>query len=109
MGCLFFKRDNTNILLGDKGYDSEKQKFHFCFLTLKNKVNFILFSNLIRDKLKKINFGRLIAPKNVRNCKDPIILKTYKLCDKYKKFLIMKRAKIKNSFAQLKAFTPLHI
>ena len=24
--ALFFKRDNTNILLGDKGYDSGKQK-----------------------------------------------------------------------------------
>jgi len=70
--ALFFKRDNTNILLGDKGYDS----------------------NPIRYKLKKINFGRLIAPKNVRNCKDPIILKTYKLCDKDKK-LLKKRAKIK--------------
>jgi len=62
----FFKRYNTNILLGIKGYDSGKQKFYFCFPTLKNKVYFILFSNPIRYKLKKINFGRLIAPNNVR-------------------------------------------
>ena len=82
----FFKRDNTNILLGDKGYDS----------------------NPIRYKLKKINFGRLIAPKNVRNCKDPIILKTYKLCDKDKK-LLKQRIKIENSFAQLKAFKRVNI
>jgi hypothetical protein len=51
----FFKRDNPNILLGDKGYDSGKQKFHFCFPTLKNKVYFILFSNTIRDKLNLVD------------------------------------------------------
>ena len=104
----FFKRDNTNILLGDKGYDSEKQKWNFCFPTLKNKVYFILFSKPIRDKLKKIKFGRLIAPKNVRNCKDPILLKTYKLCNKDKK-LLKHRIKIENSFAQLKAFKRVNI
>ena len=106
--ALFFKRDNTNILLGDKGYDSGKQKFYFCFPTLKNKVYFILFSKPIRDKLKKIKFGRLIAPKNIRNCKDPILLKTYKLCNKDKK-LLKHRIKIENSFAQLKAFKRVNI
>lgn len=82
----FFKKNNNNILLGDTGYDS----------------------NPIRDKLEKIKFGKLIAPKNTRNCKDPILLKTFKLCDKDKK-LLKHRIKIENSFAQLKAFKRINI
>lgn len=77
----FFKRNNTNILLGDKGYDS----------------------NQIRDKLKKIKFGRLIAPKNVRNCKDPILLKSYKLCNKDKK-LLKHRIKNREFICSVKGF-----
>ena len=64
VNASFFKSDDNNILslrkhgreaseLGDKGYYSGKQKLNFCFPILKNKVYFILFSNLIRDKLKK--------------------------------------------------------
>jgi hypothetical protein len=104
----FFKKNNNNILLADSGYDSGKQKFYFCFPTLKNKVYFILFSNPIRKKLQQIKFGRLIAPKNTRNCKDPKLLKTYKLCDKDKK-LLKHRIKIENSFSQLKSFKRINI
>ncbi len=82
----FFKENNNNILLGDTGYDSEP----------------------IRNKLKKIKFGKLIAPKNVRNLKDPVLLKTFKLSDKDKK-LLKHRIKIENSFAQLKAFKRINV
>jgi len=81
----FFK-NNNNILLADSGYDS----------------------NPIRKKLQQIKFGRLIAPKNTRNCKDPKLLKTYKLCDKDKK-LLKHRIKIENSFSQLKSFKRINI
>ena len=74
----------------------------------KNKIYFILFSNPIRDKLEKIKFGKLIAPKNIRNCKNSTLLKTYKLCDKDKK-LLKHRIKIENSFAQLKTFKRVNI
>ena len=40
--------NNNNILLGDSGYDS----------------------NEIRNKLKEINFGRLLVPRNKRNTKN---------------------------------------
>ena len=43
-----FYNNNNNIMLGDSGYDS----------------------NIIREKLKEIKFGKLITPKNIRNCKN---------------------------------------
>ena len=52
----FFNTNNNNILLGDAGYDS----------------------NIIRNKLQKMKFGKLITPKNNRNCKNPVILKKNK-------------------------------
>ena len=73
----FFKKNNNNILLADTGYDS----------------------NQIRTKLNEIKFGKLIAPKNIRNCKDPILLKKFKLCNEEKK-LLKHRIKIENSFAR---------
>ena len=68
-------------MLGDSGYDS----------------------NIIREKLKKIKFGKLITPKNIRNCKNP-----EKLSDKDKCFL-KKRIKVENFFAQLKTFKRINI
>ena len=53
-------------MLGDAGYDS----------------------NIIRDKLQKIKIGKLITPKNIRNCKNPILLKKTKLPDKDKILLL---------------------
>ena len=66
-----FKKDNNNILLGDAGYDS----------------------NNIRNKLQLLKFGRLIAPKNKRNCKNKIILNTYTL-SKDSKHKLKKRIKV---------------
>ena len=81
-----FYNDYNNIMLGDPGYDS----------------------NIIREKLKKIKFGKLITPKNIRNCKNPEKLKTFKLSDKDKCFL-KKRIKVENFFAQLKTFKRINI
>ena len=71
-----FKKDNNNILLGDPkdaGYDS----------------------NNIRNKLQLLKFGRLIAPKNKRNCKNKIMLNTYTL-SKDSKHKLKKRIKVEH-------------
>ena len=81
----FYNNDN-NIMLGDSGYDS----------------------NIIKEKLKEIKFGKLLTPKNIRNCKNPEKLKTFKLSDK-DKCLLKKRIKVENFFAQLKTFKRINI
>ena len=82
----FFKTNNKNILLGDAAYDS----------------------NIIRSKLKEINFGCLITPKNKRNCKNKEILNNYKLSKESKKKLTH-RIKIEHSFAHLKAYKRINV
>lgn len=63
--------NNNNILLGDAGYDSNK----------------------VRDKLKAINFGKLVAAKNKRNIKNKEKLEAIKLSLEEKQ-LLKKRIKI---------------
>jgi transposase len=55
-----------------------------------------------------LKFGKLIAPKNNRNSKNPEILLKNKLTDKDKQ-LLKHRIKIENFFAQLKTFKRINL
>jgi len=76
-----FNKNNKNILLCDKGYDSDK----------------------IRKLLKTNNFGKLLCPHNKRNTKDKNKLKKLKLTSKDKNKL-KKRTVIEHTFSHLKNF-----
>jgi len=78
--------NNNNILLGDSGYDS----------------------NEIRNKLKEINFGRLLVPRNKRNTKNKNKLDSYKLLSVEKKLLKL-RINIEHKNEHLKQYRRLSI
>jgi len=73
--------NNNNILLGDAGYDS----------------------NIIREKLIAIKFGKLLTAKNKRNTKNKIKLKSIKLLPEEKK-LLKKKIKIERLIKNQKFF-----
>jgi hypothetical protein len=76
--------NNKNILLGDAGYDS----------------------NIIKNKLKKINFGKLLSYRNKRNIKNVHKLEAIKLLPSEKE-LLKKRIKIEHTNALLKQYRRL--
>jgi transposase len=78
--------NNNNILLADAGYDS----------------------NLIRNKLKDMNLGKLLSHRNKRNIKDKKKLENIKLLPSEKE-LLKKRIKIEHTNAHLKLYRRLSI
>jgi transposase len=80
------KKNNKNIFLGDAAYDS----------------------NNIRNKLKDLNLGILVVPKNKRNIKDINILASHKLNLKNKN-LLKNRYKIEFTNNRLKQYKRINI
>jgi hypothetical protein len=78
--------NNNNVLLADAGYDS----------------------NIIRNKLKEIKFGKLLSHRNKRNIKDAKKLEAIKLLPAETK-LLKSRIKIEHTNAQLKQYRRLSI
>lgn len=75
---------NNNILLADAAYDS----------------------NNLQSRIKNLNFGKLITPKNKRNCKNIKLIIKNKLTNENKK-LLKNRINVEHTFSKLKQYKRL--